>query len=608
MSDGLKNYHRKVQTLKLSYGMIINSFIIFGLCYLVGVAVLTFFLNKLVYNGMMNYFKNFTFSFNNVNEAGYGAQSAVIFFWYYYRNHLLMNLYLWVFYPLILIKLRRKKEGSNYIRGAKLEDINVIGELIKGKDCYLPLGKIKLPFAEEVKNFFIGGRPGTGKTNIFNQWLEVIQERNHKAIIHDTKGDFIRKFYRPEIDLVLNPLDERGIKWTILNDATSIMDLTAIANSIIPPAPSGTAPIWYDAPRDLLYGILLYCYRNNKKSNADVWKTMNIKTSKLKKLLIYTEGAERAVKVLESADETLASIIMMLMQYCKIFEYLQHKDGNFSVRDWINSDQRNFMFVSNYADIKDTMKPFISLFIETAGRAILTLQDDIKRRIYLFLDEFGAMQRMDKIVELMTMARSKGGAIFLGIQDIGRIDSIYTPKLRESIINACGNNLIFAVEDTTTADFFSKKLGDTEYWEDVENINLSHNNKSISVNKTKRKEAIVLPSQIQALRDLTAYLKIANVGITYTEFTYKPFADKQEPFIMNSEFSLITPPPVVEDDTDVEQTTNNQQPETIKEEDTETTNENTRVNTDNLTDDVEKSEQSESSTTPVVTANKTLVT
>lgn len=540
MDRNAHTYYNIMANVKLSFSMVIHSLLLFTFIYTLIVVALIFGVYTQQRHELLLYYSYALQSYeaNNYNLLLQNINNGMYYFWSVFKKVFIINLYLWIFYPLILIFMKKRKENSNYIRGAILEDAEEINKKIGNEETNLPIGSINLPIKEEVKHFFIGGRPGTGKTNMFNQWLAKIKANKKKAIIYDNKGDFIPKFYDPTTDHILNPLDTRCVRWTIFNDVTSTMDLVAVANSIIPSAPKGTAPIWYDAPRDILYGILLYCYVNNKRTNKDVWELLKTEPSKLYKMFKFCEGAERAAKVFESAEETLASILMMLMQYAKIFELLQHIDGDFSVREWIKSDETNFFFISNYADIKDTMKPIISLFVETAGRAILSLPDDITRRIYIFLDEFGTIQRMDTIVDLLTLSRSKGGAIFIGIQDIGRIDSIYGKELRESIINACGNNLIFAVEDTSTAEFFSKKLGAVEYWEDQQNLSMGDANNRVSVSKVKRKEDIVLPSEIQALKDLTAYLKLANYGITYTEFQYKSIPSNEEAFKLNEIFLL----------------------------------------------------------------------
>jgi len=168
------------------------------------------------------------------------------------------------------------------------------------------------------------------------------------------------------------------------------------------------------------------------------------------------------------------------------------------------------------------------------------MKDDYNRRIFFILDELGTLQRLSTIVQLLTLSRSKGGSCWLGIQDIGQLDKIYTQNIRQAIVNACGSNLIFAVADPITAKFLSDKIGDTEYVETEETYSMGteDNRDGISLIRRKKTEKLVLPSDIQNLKDLNAYLKLPNFDISKVEFRYKSYPDKHEPFLMKPELNL----------------------------------------------------------------------
>lgn len=540
MAKTSHSYYSAVNHVKLTFGVFIHSFIIFFLVYSLAVVGLIYLFYPTDAHRLNLYF---IYAYNDFWTDQYGSmmtnlENGIFWFWKVYRRVFLINLYLWLLLPAIIYSLKYFKGKSNFIRGTELQDINTIKSKIGSEPTRLPIGKLKLPIANETRHFFVGGRPGVGKTNLFNSWISEIAKDKQKAIIYDSKMDYIVKFYDSETDLIANPFDKRCIRWTVLNDATTIMDLLAIAQSIIPSAPEGSEPVWYDAPRDILFGIFLYCYINNKKTNKDIWETINFDTTKLLNIMKFTPGAEVAVKALDSHKETLGSIMLMLMKYAKIFDFLQHLDGDFSIRDWVRSDQKNFIFLPNYADSKIAIQPFFSLFVETVGRAILALEEDKDRRIYLFLDEFGTIQKMEMIVDLLTQSRSKGGAIFLGTQEVVRIDSIYGEKLREAILNACNNSIVFAMGDTTDANIFSEKLGKVEFWEQQENLSLGQSTDRVNVSQQKRLEIVVLPSEIMKLEDLTAYVSLANYGLTFVEFEYKSLPDNAEGFIMHDYYSL----------------------------------------------------------------------
>jgi type IV secretory pathway TraG/TraD family ATPase VirD4 len=234
------------------------------------------------------------------------------------------------------------------------------------------------------------------------------------------------------------------------------------------------------------------------------------------------------------------SVFSVMMQYVKAFEFMAMADGDFSIRHWLEDDQRGFIFVTNYSDVKDTLKPVLSLFIDLMGRKLLSMPDNPKRRIFFMLDEFGTLQRLSTIVNLLTLSRSKGGSAWLGIQDIGQIDKIYTKELRQTIVNACGSNLIYSVADPETADFFSRKLGETEFFEADESQHMgpSMDGDRLNISRRKKIERIVMPSEIMNLRDLECFVKIADFHGTTTRLKYKGYRDITKAFVIREGLSL----------------------------------------------------------------------
>jgi hypothetical protein len=112
-------------------------------------------------------------------------------------------------------------------------------------------------------------------------------------------------------------------------------------------------------------------------------------------------------------------------------------------------------------------------------------------------------------VSLLTLSRSKGGSIWVGVQDVGQIDKLYAQDLRKAIVNACGNSLLFAVSDPDRAKYLSEKIGET-----------------------------LLPSELMALPDLTAYLRVGALPLTRTRFTFRPYPANQAPFSVRPDLRL----------------------------------------------------------------------
>jgi len=448
-------------------------------------------------------------------------------------------------YPLFLdfFKRRAKKQAQEkYVRGSQLiTQKELMAQMKTNKDCPdLPLGPVALPRDAEVKHLLFIGAPGTGKTNQASQMIERLIERGEKMVVYDFKGDYLAKFYDPNRDIIFNPLDSRCRGWNVFNELVQFMDIDAVAHSLIPQSYQQD-PFWNDAARDVFSGILHYLYQNNAKTNAHIWEAVTAPIANIASSLKGTKGGERGYVYIQDASSKQAmSVVAVLMQYVKSFEYMSKADGTFGITAWLNESQSGNIFITNYSDVKDTLRPILSLFVDLLGRKLLSMKDDRHRRIFFVLDEFGTLQRLSTIKDLLTLSRSKGGAVFIGIQDKGQIDKIYSPEFSQSILNACSNSILFRVSDPVTAKYLSDRVGKTEVLETDHTLSMgvSDNRDGVTLMQRTREKDLVLPSEIMNLRDLEAYLKIANYSITKIQFAYKRYSDVHVPFVVRNDLLL----------------------------------------------------------------------
>jgi type IV secretory pathway TraG/TraD family ATPase VirD4 len=97
---------------------------------------------------------------------------------------------------------------------------------------------------------------------------------------------------------------------------------------------------------------------------------------------------------------------------------------------------------------------------------MLSLPDSYERRLYFILDEFTTLQRLNSLMELLTLSRSKGGSVWLATQDLSQVENLYG-TLKNSIVNACGTKVIFAVADPKDAREFSDFISEAEYMVEI---------------------------------------------------------------------------------------------------------------------------------------------
>lgn len=459
---------------------------------------------------------------------------------------------LFLFYPVIILSFKdraSKQSSKRYIRGAKLDTQEEFYQKVKKnkEKLDIPFGQIKQPYLAEPKHTFIIGKSGSGKTVCMSQILNRIKERGGKGIVYDFKGDYIQKFYNPEQDIIFNPLDKRSIGWNLFNELETKPDIEANVASLIPDDPKET-PFWATGSRTVLKGILESLYQDNKRSNRHIWQTVIDDAPKLINRLSLTESGMAGQRFIGTGESNQSlGILAKLMQHTLCFQYMADNDGDFSVKKWLYDDKPGMIFISNYAEIRDTLKPILSLFIDTVGRRLLSMPDNLSRRRFIMLDEFATLQKMPVLVELLTGSRSKGGCVYIGVQDYGNIDEIYTEKLRNSIVGSCSNQVVFNLAGES-AKIASERMDKYQFSEATRTQNMGVQNwrDGISLNERKDKEVLMFPSEIEALPDMRGVVKFNNYNRVISNW-YDPenpsrpktiFPDINEHFQMRSDMLL----------------------------------------------------------------------
>jgi len=532
--------------LKLSMHFYFLRWVLFFQIIFISIGLILFFEIQ-EFNILFNYYISklwsilFSFKFNpRIEIIGYVQHTIANL-----KILLLGSCCCFLIYPILIIHFRRKTIKQNklkYLRGSKLTSIQDYIKALKiaQEQVDLPIGNIQMPFKVETRHCFIVGRPGVGKTVCISQVLERLIQRKERCIIYDFKGDYLTKFYNPSMDQIFNPLDQRTVGWNIFNEIQTPMDIESIATSLIPSSISLSEPFWNDAARDVFAGILHYLLQEKLTNNSELWSMLTSPIAFIAKCLKTTKGGERGYTYIQDASSKQAlSVIAVMMQYTKCFEYMVHCDGNFSTNEWLENGN-GIIFVSNYANIQDTLKPILSLFVDLLGRRFLSMKESTDRRIFFMLDEFGTLQRLSTIIKLLTLSRSKGGSVFLGIQDFGQLDKLYSREYRQSIVNACGNSMIFSVTDSVSAKLCSERIGETEYMESKQSlsIGIDDSKSGANISDQKQKEFLLMPSEIMNLPELSAIVKFSGYQPVISKFIYKDFPDKADAFVLKKEFNL----------------------------------------------------------------------
>lgn len=420
----------------------------------------------------------------------------------------------------------KAKEVANaeHLRGRRILTEKELAEELP-KPGRLPLLKrVKLPVEYETQHLLVIGKTGMGKTTLISQQLQTVRDEKLKTIIYDYKGDYIRRFFDPEKDKLLNPLDKRSAPWNIFNDIETELDAVTFATSLIPPSNiTSSERYWLDGARTVFLAILRSCIKDKETTNAAIWKRLSMPVSELHSYLLAHNENAACTFIDPEAKSQAAGIVSTLMDFTQIFEKMQHINGNFSLKKWLlNEDETGCLFVVGHEQVKDLLRPILSLSVDFLTRSVLSLSDDLNRRVFFFVDELGTLQYLPSLIDFLTEARSKGGCLIAGTQDLGRLRKIYGKDILDTLLVNFTNLLSFGVEGES-AEIVSRLFGEEETTETNVHYNFGPMDvrDGMNLRKDRRIKRIVLASELASLRKFEAFVKLTEGQLAKGEIKKK---------------------------------------------------------------------------------------
>lgn len=466
---------------------------------------------------------------------------------------------IWIWYPKVLKRFQKKTEEiiqDRHLRGTRFVSEDDLKREVEKKIQEEPefarnkkkitLGNIPVPFFTENRHFLIVGRSGTGKTTLLNQVIATLRERKEKAIIYDFKGDYLSLFYDPETDYIFNPLDERTVHWCLFREISALPDIDSVATSFIPPS-YDRDKFWTNAARDIFVSILYYLYITGNRTNQAIWEMVNYSSEELLEIFESAinqniEYVKRGITYLKGSDKSAVSsdTLATLKEHTSCFEYMAHLEDKFSLKEWISKDESSFLFITNYSNIRDALRPILSLMIDLTMKHLLSLPEDVTRRRFIIIDEFASLQKLPSIVSCLEQGRSKGASLWLAMQDISQLQRIYGHETTNTITNNTNTVVSFALTDPNSQRYIAELIGETEILETDESLSMGpeDHRDGLTIQRRRKKELLLLPSQIGLLPDFHFYLKMQSFNVTLTRVPFRKFEKKHEPLKFNPKFTF----------------------------------------------------------------------
>ena len=400
--------------------------------------------------------------------------------------------------------------------------------------------KTTLKFPKNATRQHIGyiGTVGAGKTQGMMQLFDNF--KNSKKILIDVKGDYTSTMQQ-EDDLIFCPYDKRSLGWNIFNDIKTILDIDNIVAALIPENQKVNDPYFDNAARSVLKGILIYLSKEEGADNASLW---DVVTSP--ELIIHiVKNDKEACSYMElhigkeeELDKQAKSVLGTMIAHIGVtLEALAKIDGDFSFKEWTKSTQdKRSIFLLGEESVLTSLLPLYRVAVEIVASELLSMPDDTtgKRELFFWLDELPKLKKVSKVIDLMTLARSKGGRVIYSIQTLKQLSEVYGKEGMYTILDTTNTLFIFR---TTDANELENILGKQEVLEYSESRTWGPHDMRDggSHSKQKKTKPLVLASDIQRLENLEFYIKSIAPDITKAKLQYIGREEKNPKFVPNIE-------------------------------------------------------------------------
>lgn len=432
---------------------------------------------------------------------------------------------------LIFITRSKKISNSIIIRGARLVEPHNLKELIikENMGSSLKLGGVPLIANSETQHILLEGTTGAGKSVALTELMDQVRDQHQKAIVYDSDGGFIARYYRAGKDLILNPLDKRSPYWNIWQECEDQADFEAFAGSLMPEHLTGSDPFWIKSAR-LILATAAFRIRKDKPTTKKL--LASLLTESLDDLKQQLKNTVAETLMSDKIEKTALSIKATLATYCKALGYLPDESQAskiFSIRNWIRDpNQKGWLFIATNKEKAPAIRSLISAWLDLAVRSILSLEKDVNRRIWFFMDELPSLYELPSLKEVLAEGRKYGACFVATIQDLHQLRTIYGREATEALLACFNTTVCFRTGSVESAKWAEHYFGCQEVLEMREGFSYGANDMrdGVNLNQERRKSPVIISDEFKNLNNLEAYLKLpGNFPITKLKFNYQEKPD-----------------------------------------------------------------------------------
>lgn len=439
-----------------------------------------------------------------------------------------------------------KKHKKTHIRGAKLVDAETLADVVdeRGETTPYLIARVPIPSSIIMQHLYLSGDTGQGKSQLMMDLLTVFRQQGKKAFLLDKNGELMSHFYRPDIDHVLSPFDGRSWNWTPYCEGRDEVDFERLAKSFIPTSNgSGDKDHWPESAVTVFTALLYQLTQQPDfqgthdellasfvESRKVVEKDLLGRDQIVVKQRIYDllKGTLASMSINPDAPEHASSVIGTITPKIRSMRYMRGLESKrlFSIRDWVkNDDDKGWLFIRVTEEQLDSVRPLITAWLDTAIRAMLTRDKTRDVRIVGCLDELQSLDKINSLKKALNEGRKHGLFTLLGFTSVNELFEIYGRDSATAMLAQCNTKVVFKTDEPTAARWNAELLGMEEVIQESENMHYGEKD-SKGVNEQRDSHRyVVMPSEVQTLPQLTAYVKFSGdwpAAKVHTQYTERP--------------------------------------------------------------------------------------
>ena len=379
--------------------------------------------------------------------------------------------------------------------------------------------KLTVPREEENEGLLLLGDPGTGKSQIMHQLLDVIAERKpfEAVVCYDPAGEFVEQHFNPKTDIILNPLDARTCYWSPVQEIENVRDeINAperyfVAESFFPDHPhtNPTAQFFAKAARSIFARMLMFSPPPDRLVEMLTDESL---------IDFCVAGTEHAHLIDKAAKAQRAGVLATLSEVGASLKLLPTSDDCqgrlFTFHEWAQHRQRR-IFVTSTQSTRAAMRRLHAAWFNIMLGKLLGAR--AKRSCWVIIDEVHALKRLPVLETALVEARKYNVKVVLGTQNKAQFEEHYD-RAAATMLSSSHTKILFRCNEPQSARWVSEMIGEQELERPRVSTTASvqsYGRDSLNYAPDLERSLVVSREQIMALPNLHGYWKYGDAIVPF---------------------------------------------------------------------------------------------